>query len=74
MMYAPSTTLLNLGHVELEETIQPCDEFLAARLRGSSVHMPSSQVGREHATALQSRAGGGAIRANRDSPILLRYT
>lgn len=25
----PSTTLLNLGNVELEEAVQPCDEFLS---------------------------------------------
>lgn len=25
----PSTALLDFGHVELEEAVQPCDEFLA---------------------------------------------
>lgn len=25
----PSTTLLNLGNVELEEAVQPCNEFLS---------------------------------------------
>lgn len=36
-VYAPSTTLLNLGHVELEEAVEPCDEFLTARVQRWSV-------------------------------------
>lgn len=76
MVYAPSTTLLNLGHVELEEAVEPCDEFLAARLRRWSVSTSTStaQRRRKHATALAVACrggGGGAVHANRDSPILL---
>lgn len=36
-MYAPSTALLDLGHVELEEAVQPCEEFLAVWLHHTSV-------------------------------------
>lgn len=35
-LYAPSSTLLNLGHVELEEAVHPCQEFLTVRLRQTS--------------------------------------
>lgn len=50
MVYAPSTTLLNLGHVELEEAVEPRDEFLAARLRRWSVSTSTSTA--------QSKGGG----------------
>lgn len=26
--YVPSSTLLDLGHIELKEAVQPCEEFL----------------------------------------------
>jgi hypothetical protein len=28
-IYLPSTTLLNFGDVELEEAVEPCNEFLS---------------------------------------------
>lgn len=29
--YVPSSTLLDLGHIELQEAVQPCQEFLTIR-------------------------------------------
>lgn len=50
----PSTTLLNFGNVELEEAVQPCDEFLSVAGNGR-------QSGR-FVMAGWSRAGQGRAR------------
>lgn len=72
-VYAPSSTLLNLGHVELEEAVEPCDEFLTARLRRLSVSVSVSCVHGARWTKQSGVHTGQGARAYRDSPILFWY-
>jgi hypothetical protein len=56
----PSTALLDLGDVQLEEVVQPCDEFLSVGDARSAKRRRLCHVGRRHPSR----------RPYLDSPIL----